>query len=583
MLIWSVNKRNELDKELPKLPPYYDERVFNKKRFINNPRATSNAGAGAFQTTGVCNCGKPSISLVQALLRYKEIENTNGKVWNGGIGVLKGATGGVCEWVCEDYNSTIDVIYFENGATKTFMASKNNTPINLNDVNYAPFIFALIGWCAVKHPEFDEHLHAFVTADTSTPEGAEEELLALCRIAAFLEENVPIEVVNNTSLVFLTNSQKSSKRFEADLFAGKLNDFITTKKIKKTSFSSTKEFCGSFAGERVLTEQEKALVPELGESYVVPEEVVTICNMVQSTKSTNRPFRNILLRGDPSVGKTAGARAIAAGLGLPYVSITCNAGTEMYNLIGEMMPVAPNNAETVENLPTATEISMDPVTSYKMITGVEKEDATEQDCMEELLNRKTNQNGFAYIESPLVKAIRNGWVVELQEPSLIQRPGVLPGLNGLMDEGNIIVLPTGEVLERHPDCVIISTLNVDLNGCRPMNESFIDRHHIIMDMSLPSEDVIVERIKAMTGCDNTIDVLNMLQAVRKIAKIAENRGAMDGNLNSMRSLSNWVTAVMLTGDYHSSAEWTIISGATSDKEIRKEMSEAIKMFNFAGK
>ena len=34
-----------------------------------------------------------------------------------------------------------------------------------------------------------------------------------------------------------------------------------------------------------------------------------------------------------------GARAIAAGLGLPYTFVTCNAGTEMYNFIGDMMPV----------------------------------------------------------------------------------------------------------------------------------------------------------------------------------------------------------------------------------------------------
>lgn len=40
-------------------------------------------------------------------------------------------------------------------------------------------------------------------------------------------------------------------------------------------------------------------------------------------------MNNIMLRGDPSVGKTAGARAMAAGLNLPYTFVTCNAGTEI--------------------------------------------------------------------------------------------------------------------------------------------------------------------------------------------------------------------------------------------------------------
>ena len=97
-------------------------------------------------------------------------------------------------------------------------------------------------------------------------------------------------------------------------------------------------------------------------------------------------------------------------------------------------------------------------------------------------------NGFKYVESPLVRAIRNGWVCELQEPSLITRPAVMPGLNGLLDETGCVVLPTGEMLHRHPDCIIISTLNIDLEGCRPLNQAFMDRHHIIMDMQMCIRD-----------------------------------------------------------------------------------------------
>lgn len=178
----------------------------------------------------------------------------------------------------------------------------------------------------------------------------------------------------------------------------------------------------------------------------------------------------------------------------------------MYNLIGDMMPVDSSasadsiNEELFKDLPSATDISMDPAAAYEAITGSEKPDATEVECMTELFRKQMKlcadacNNGFKYVESPLVRAIRNGWVCELQEPSLITRPAVMPGLNGLLDETGCVVLPTGEMLHRHPDCIIISTLNIDLEGCRPLNQAFMDRHHIIMDMQCPTDDVIVKRI-----------------------------------------------------------------------------------------
>ena len=353
------------------------------------------------------------------------------------------------------------------------------------------------------------------------------------------------------------------------------------------------KFVGAFADKnRVLTDEEKALVPQLGEDYILPQEVVTTCHLIARTRGTVRPMTNVMLRGDPSVGKTAGARAIAAGLGLPYTFITCNAGTEMYNLIGDMMPVdssasADNiNEELFKDLPSATDISMDPAAAYEAITGKEKPDATEVECMTELFRKQMAicadacSNGFKYVESPLVRAIRNGWVCELQEPSLITRPAVMPGLNGLLDETGCVVLPTGEMLHRHPDCIIISTLNIDLEGCRPLNQAFMDRHHIIMDMQCPTDDVIVKRIKGMTGCGDGVPLKEMVQCIHQIATVCARHGATDGNVNSMRSLANWVQAGMLIGDYVKAAEWTVVSGATADPETRTELSRTIANHSF---
>ena len=143
-----------------------------------------------------------------------------------------------------------------------------------------------------------------------------------------------------------------------------------------------------------------------------------------------------------------------------------------------------------------------------------------------------------------------------------------------------MVLPTGEMLHRHPDCIIISTLNIDLEGCRPLNQSFIDRHHIIMDMVTPSEAVIESRIHGMTGCDDTVPLKQMIAFVKKIAEICARFGATDGNVNSMRSLANWVQAGSITGNYATAATWTVISGATSDLDTREELVRELANYQF---
>ena len=42
--------------------------------------------------------------------------------------------------------------------------------------------------------------------------------------------------------------------------------------------------------------------------------------------------------GPAGTGKTEAAKAIAAGLGLPYLFYTCSANTEIFDLLGQMLP-----------------------------------------------------------------------------------------------------------------------------------------------------------------------------------------------------------------------------------------------------
>lgn len=82
--------------------------------------------------------------------------------------------------------------------------------------------------------------------------------------------------------------------------------------------------------QRTFSGQEKDLIPRLPDWYVIPEQAVEICRHIKETTGTQNPMRNFLMRGPAGTGKTEGAKAIAAGLGLPYLSLTCSANTEIY-------------------------------------------------------------------------------------------------------------------------------------------------------------------------------------------------------------------------------------------------------------
>ena len=51
------------------------------------------------------------------------------------------------------------------------------------------------------------------------------------------------------------------------------------------------------------------------------------------------------------------------------------------------------------------------------------------------------------------------------------QPGVLVGLNSLLEQSGSITLPTGEIIQRHPDTVVIVTTNVSYEGCRGLNRA----------------------------------------------------------------------------------------------------------------
>ena len=410
------------------------------------------------------------------------------------------------------------------------------------------------------------------------------------------------------------------------VLAGEFTIFSQTGKVTVTVSKDAidhKDFVGKYqlTGGRKLSVMETALVPKLEEWYIIPDEVVEICKHAQMTTGKPMQMRNFLLRGPAGTGKTQGARAIAAGLNLPYMKYTCSASTEVFDFVGMVFPNTDSmstgdgeldkqreilqsmgginyaNVAKLMNLPDLDDMDYDPAGVFHRLTGVENEDASSRDCMAVVMDmvtekikaltkpaekESTSGQTYTYVETDFIKALKNGYLVELQEPTVITQPGVLVGLNSLLEQTGSITLPTGEIIQRHPDTVIVVTTNITYEGCRSLNQSVVDRMSLVEDIELPSPEVMAQRAMAVTGATDEYQVSQMVQVVNDMAEYMRKNGITDGTCG-MRSLIDWITSTEITGDPYRSGLCTILSKATSDEEDRETLKTTILEPIFAPK
>lgn len=438
--------------------------------------------------------------------------------------------------------------------------------------------------------------------------------------------HVKVNVDKSGNLMRVSRAQLDSGAFEpTHVIAGEFTIFAKTGRatIKKAStVVEHSDFVGKYEFHaRKLNPQEQMLVPKLPEWYIIPQEVVDICKHAQATTGKSMQMRNFLLRGPAGTGKTMGAKAIAAGLHLPYMKYTCSAGTEIFDFIGMIFPDSDSastgdaqldqerevlksmgginyaNVSKLMGLPDLDDMDYDPAGVYLALTGMEKADATSQECMGIVLDKVTEKvralskrdeasqssgQTYTYVETDFIKALKNGYVIEIQEPSTIVQPGVLVGLNSLLEQSGSITLPTGEIIERHPDAVVVVTTNISYEGCRNINQSVLDRMSLVRDVDLPTPEVMVQRAMSVTGETDEYQVSQMVQVVNDMAEYCRKNSITDGSYG-MRSLIDWIISTQITGDPYQSALYTIISKATADEVDRESLISTVLEPIFAPK
>ena len=247
------------------------------------------------------------------------------------------------------------------------------------------------------------------------------------------------------------------------------------------------------------------------------------------------------------------------------------------------------NVAKVMNLPDLEDMDFDPCGVFQNLTGIVNEEVTSRDCMAVVMDmvaekikalskpaegEQSSGQTYTYVETDFIKALKNGYLLEIQEPTVIMQPGVLVGLNSLLEQGGSITLPTGEVIQRHPDTVIVVTTNVTYEGCRSLNQSVVDRMSLVEDIELPSPEVMVQRAMAVTGATDEYQVSQMVQVVNDMSDYMRKNNITDGSCG-MRSLIDWITSAEITGDVYRSAISTIISKASSDEDDREALKTTV--------
>lgn len=575
------------------------------KDYSASPRFTDLASKYCTQAKKQCTL---HASILRAVLAYMDLdEPLNGSEPEGAIG-SQGNDFTVAEY--PSHMGELHAVVF-NRITGKYIAGRYDKPADRSadpnryilkegESSGAALLFALLP-TALADEEFNEYyqeLKKHRRDDYSDLETAAQTAAVLCdnlyrRLrygdtlppACALRNDIPNSgVISPLKTMIVDNGTYAP----TNTIAGSFRVLIPGDSTRRPHVMIKKEdFIGKYplSESRRLTSNEELSVPSLPDWYIIPQEVKMICEHAKATTASQQPMRNFLLRGPAGTGKTEGAKAIAAGLHLPYRCMTCSANTEIFDLLGQIMPDVENTSPKIQGTyPTIQDITLDPATAYEKLTTIYDETVTEETVYRKLLDTVSadalqgnegtkDQQRFKYVDTPLVEAIRNGYVLELQEPTVIANPGVLVGLNSLLDRCNSVFLPNGEVITRHPDTVIVVTTNVEYAGCKGMNQSVLSRMNLIMDIDEPDEDTLVERVLSVTGCTDKSAVITMAQIVQSISEYCRQNLITDGCCG-VRELISWVQSYMICGNIQEAARITVLSSVSADIDSREEVKKS---------
>lgn len=307
-------------------------------------------------------------------------------------------------------------------------------------------------------------------------------------------------------------------------------DSKATSKTKKASVKrveNVKKLAekGEYKINDSFVDNEADLVPKIYDHYIPSSEVISVCKLLKGMNSLpETPVMNMMFTGEAGTGKSTAAQLIARIVNLPYRFMTMSADTTVADLLLNILP-----SET--------------------------------------------PGAFEHHESELVKAFRNGGVIEIQEVNTVRKPNVLTSLNATLDDLRELHLPNGKIIKRHPNCIVVFTANVGYEGTGQMNQALLSRCFWKSEFELPANDTLVKRLVDKSGIDKSI-AENMVKCMHDIKKNLAEEGETNG-ICSFREVLAWAKATVILGDVKLAAENTIVNSGTFDLDLRTILKQTV--------
>ena len=307
---------------------------------------------------------------------------------------------------------------------------------------------------------------------------------------------IPIGEPQFTNCEFIESYRLKSGLYGANQTEVGMFQLLTAKRqLTESTIGELKAFY--YQGKEV-EEKYQALIPKLPDDYKVNTATQEILSMI-----VNTPSRLFMMEGDSGSGKTTDTKIIAQLLGYPRFVFTCGPGTEEVSFMVSLVPNVDTAAKISESeLPRYEDFQIDPASALAVLTGNYQVEIDEATAFREILNAAVQQGykqakmekDFVKTESTIIQACRMPAVIEIQEVAMIEKPGTLTRLNALFDDDAKTDLLNGEVIERHPDTVVIMTTNMDYIGCQMFNESVLSRMHLVQHRKELSVEEMAERV-----------------------------------------------------------------------------------------
>ncbi|MFN6832629.1 AAA family ATPase [Enterococcus hirae] len=335
----------------------------------------------------------------------------------------------------------------------------------------------------------------------------------------------------------------------------------------------------SLTKDRQFSSVEKQMIWQKPTSHRTSQEEQRIAaEIFENWNDPEMKISNILLEGDAGSGKTQLAKALSADLQLPYTKITCFADMDKSDVFGALLPIVESDVDEDQELIDAinqTE-TLEAVlrlikNHYNLSTEMAKSKLA--DFIKRMEQNENSNVRYKYYPSEIVRAIEKGYLLEIQEPTVIRDASVLVALNSALEPDGLLNLPTGVVV-RHPDCVIIITTNRNYQGNRPLNESLRDRMQHAEKMDLPSLEVMAERALGKTKIQQPELLLKLAEIIRLLDDTAK-ANAIKG-VAGMRSYFYWANTWKQGQDLFQSIYPKVLYKLTTVPEELEILTQALE-------